>query len=99
MHLEVARRGAWIEYDGIGGWGEDATYVENIHRVLDAGLGDQLLLSHDRGWYDPAQPGGGTPKPYTYLSEVFLPKLGRAGSTAPTIAMLTRDNPFRAFAR
>ena len=99
MHLAVARRGAWIEYDGIGGWGEDDTYVENIHRVLDAGLGHRLLLSQDRGWYDPALPGGGTPKPYTYLSDAFLPKLAASGVDAATIDVLTRDNPFRAFAR
>ena len=99
MHLAVARRGAWIEYDGIGGWGEDDTYVENIHRLLDAGLGHRLLLSHDRGWYDPALPGGGTPKPYTYLYDVFLPKLAASGVDAATIDVLTRDNPFRAFAR
>jgi len=99
MHLAVARRGAWIEYDGIGGWGDDETYVTNINRVLDAGLADQVLLSHDRGWYDPAQPGGGTPKPYTYLSEVFVPKLKASGVDAATIGKLTRDNPFRAFAR
>ena len=43
--------------------------------MLDAGFGDQIMLSMDRGWYDPAQPGGGTPRPFTYLSEVFLPKL------------------------
>jgi phosphotriesterase-related protein len=100
MHLAVARRGAWIEYDDIGRWErEDAQYIENIYRVLDAGFGGQLMLSHDRGWYDPAQPGGGTPKPYTYLSDVFLPKLAASGVDAATIAMLTRDNPFRAFAR
>ena len=99
LHLAVARRGAWIEYDGIGGWGEDATYLENIHRLLDAGLGGQLLLSHDRGWYDPALPGGGTPKPYTYLSEVFLPKLEASGVDRATIDTLIRENPFRAFAR
>ncbi len=99
LHLEIARRGAWIEYDGIGGWGEDATYIGNINRILDAGLGDRLLLSQDRGWFDPALPGGGTPKPYTYLSEVFLPKLAASGVDAATIDMLTRDNPFRAFAR
>ena len=99
MHLAVARRGAWIEYDGIGGWGEDQTYVQNINRLLDAGFADQLLLSHDRGWYDPALPGGGTPKPYTYLSEVFLPKLEASGVDRSTIDKLTRDNPFRAFAR
>jgi phosphotriesterase-related protein len=99
LNLAVARRGAWIEYDGIGGWGEDATYVENINRVLDAGFGDQLLLSHDRGWYDPALPGGGTPKPYTYLSEVFLPKLEASGVDKKTIDDILTKNPFRAFAR
>ena len=67
--------------------------------MLDAGLGDRLLLSHDRGWYDPAQPGGGTPKPFTYISQHFLPKLRAAGLDEATIRMLTHDNPFRAFAR
>ena len=99
LNLEVARRGAWIEYDGIGGWGEDETYVENINKVLNAGFGDQLMLSHDRGWYDPALPGGGTPKPYTYLSEVFLPKLEASGVDRGTIDRIITDNPFRAFAR
>lgn len=99
LHLEIARRGAWIEYDGIGGWGEDETYIANINRILDAGVADRLLLSQDRGWFDPALPGGGTPKPYTYLSEVFLPKLEASGVDAATIDKLTRDNPFRAFAR
>jgi phosphotriesterase-related protein len=99
LHLEVASRGAWIEYDGIGGWGDDDSYVRNINRVLDAGLGDHLLLSHDRGWYDPALPGGGTPKPYTYLHEEFLPKLAASGVDTATIDKLTRENPFRAFAR
>ena len=99
LHLEIARRGAFIEYDWIGVHGSDESYVENINRVLDAGFGTQLLLSQDRGWYDPALPSGGTPKPYTYLSEVFLPKLAASGVDAKTIDMLTRENPFRAFAR
>ena len=98
INLEVARRGAWIEYDGIGG-GDDDMYLDRIRRMLDAGLGDHVLLSHDRGWYDPAQPGGGIPKPFTYLSERFLPKLRQQGVGEPTIHELTQDNPFRAFAR
>lgn len=98
LHLEIARRGAWIEYDWIGG-GDDEPYITNIQRLLDAGLGDRLLLSHDRGWYDPAQPGGGTPKPFTYISEVFLPKLRAAGVDETTIHQLTHINPFQAFAR
>ncbi len=99
LHLEIARRGAFVEYDWIGVHGSDESYVENINGLLDAGFGGQLLLSQDRGWYDPALPGGGTPKPYTYLSEVFLPKLAASGVDAGTIEMLMRENPFRAFAR
>jgi len=51
------------------------------------------------GWYDPAKPRGGTPKPYTHLSEVFLPKLRAAGVNDATIVQLTHNNPFEAFAR
>jgi len=97
-HLDVARRGAWLEYDGIGS-GDDAFYLEVIPRALEAGLVDQMMLSHDRGWYDPAKPGGGVPKPFTYLFEQFLPKLGAVGVDEATIHTLMHSNPFRAFAR
>ena len=101
LHLEMARRGARLEYDAIGNADveNDEYYIQNIQRLLDAGLGNQLLLSHDRGWYDPALPGGGVPKPYTYLPEQFLPKLRAAGVDDITIHQLTHINPFRAFAR
>ena len=101
LHLEIGRRGAWLEYDAIGNKDIEADeyYIERILRLLDAGLGGQLLLSHDRGWYDPSIPGGGTPKTFTYLSEHFLPKLQAAGADAATIQQLTHTNPYRAFAR
>jgi phosphotriesterase-related protein len=101
LHLEMARRGAWLEYDSIGSDApqSDARFVEHILRLLEAGLSNQLLLSHDRGWYDPALPGGGTPKPYTYLTDTFLPQLRLAGLDEVTIHRLTHENPFRAFAR
>lgn len=100
LHLEVARRGAWIEYDAIGGESySDDFFVQHIQNVLDADLGDHLLLSHDRGWYDPAQPKGGTPLPFTYLNGNFLDKLCAAGIDETIIEQLTQKNPFRAFAR
>ena len=98
LHLAVARRGAWIEFDSIGNT-EDDWNIDLIHNALDAGFVDQLLLSHDRGWYDPAKPGGGEPKPYTHLSEVLIPKLIASGIDEETIVRLTHDNPFSAFAR
>lgn len=100
LHLEMARRGCWLEYDAIGSDDfPDAYFVTLIQRVLDAGFGHRLLLSHDRGWYDPSQPGGGTPKPFTHLSQVFLPRLRAAGIDDATIRQLTHVNPFEAFAR
>lgn len=100
LHLEIARRGAWIEYDAIGSDEfDDAFFVERIGRALDAGVGGRLLLSQDRGSYDPAQPGGGTPRPYTYLSETFLPRLRATGLLEAEIQRLIQANPFKAFAR
>jgi phosphotriesterase-related protein len=98
MHVAVAKRGAWIEYDHIGRADDDGV-AEMILRALDAGLGRQLLLSHDRGWYDPALPRGGTPLPYTHLSLSLLPKLRERGVDAAIILQLTQTNPFNAFAR
>jgi phosphotriesterase-related protein len=100
LHLEIARRGGWIEYDAIGSDDfDDAYFVERIERALDADLGGRILLSQDRGQYDPAQPGGGTPRPYTYLIERFLPALRSAGLDEVEVTRLTRHNPFEAFAR
>jgi len=101
LHLEMAKRGAWLEYDSIGNpeWVSEETILENILQLLDAGFGNQLLLSQDRGWYDPALPHGGVPKPYTYLPEQFLPRLRSSGVNEATIRQLTQVNPFRAFSR
>ena len=100
LHVELARRGVWIEYDWIGGDDQnDADYIKRIQRLADAGFIDHLLLSQDRGWYNPALPNGGRQKPYTYLSEQFLPQLRACGFDEAAIRQLTHTNPFRAFAR
>jgi phosphotriesterase-related protein len=96
-HFRVAERGAWLEYDGIS-YEPDEAYIERIQRVLDAGYRN-VMLSQDRGWYDPSKPGGGDPAGYTYLSEQFLPKLRQSGVDEGMIATLTRENPIRAFSR
>ena len=98
LHQAVAARGAWIEYDHVGREPDDVV-VPLILRALEAGLGGQLLLSHDLGWFDPALPGGGTPRPYTHLVDSVLPKLRAAGVDEAMIMRLTETNPFEAFAR
>ena len=99
LNLAAARRGAWISYDGIGWGDDDEMYIERIRAMWDAGFGGQVMLSHDRGWFSPAEAGGGTPKPFTYIHEVFLPKLRAAGFGPEQIERMTQINPFNAFAR
>ncbi|MFB6173214.1 MAG: phosphotriesterase [Halobacteriales archaeon] len=100
FHREVAERGAYVEYDWIGGDDQaDADYVDRVQMLLEAGHTDRILLSQDRGWYDPSEPDGGEQKPYTYLPETFLPKLREAGVDGATIEQITHDNPFEAYAR
>jgi phosphotriesterase-related protein len=101
LNLEMAMRDAWIEYDWIGlpDAFDDEFYINRIRRLCEVGLADHILISHDRGWYTPAEPGGGTPKPFTYLAETFLPRLRASGLDDETIRRFTDANPFRAFAR
>jgi phosphotriesterase-related protein len=97
LHLEMGRRGAWLEYDSIGSQ-SDEWFIDAIRRILDAGFDKQLLLSQDRGWYDPSKPGGGKVMPFTHLAAEFLPKLG-AATDAETVTQLVQHNPFNAYAR
>lgn len=100
LNLEMARRGIWIEYDSLGSdEAGDDLILSRILKMLEAGFGERILLSHDRGWYDPALPGGGTPKPFTYIPETFVPRLQKAGVHEMEIQQMLRSNPFRAFAR
>lgn len=100
LHLEMAKRGAWLEYDAIGNPDapDDQTIISYIQRLSAAGFDKQILLSHDRGWFDPGTPDF-VPLPYTYLSETFIPKLRAAGFDGSAIRQLTAVNPFNAFSR
>jgi phosphotriesterase-related protein len=99
IHREMASRGVWLEYDGIGPPEKDDEFIRLIMATIEAGYIDHILLSQDRGWFDPAKPGGGSPMPYTYLADSFLPKLAAAGLDDRSIEQIMRINPFNAFAR
>ncbi len=98
LRQAIVDRGAWIEYDHVG-QGDDADVLALVLASLDAGHEEQLLLSHDAGWFDPALPGGGAQRPFTTLPMSFLPALRAAGVEEDTVVLLTRRNPFAAFAR
>ena len=97
-HDEAVSRGAWIEYDHVSR-DPDEEVKSLILWALEAGHANNLLISHDVGWFDPAKPGGGMPRSYTHLSDVMIPLLRASGVDDGTLKVLTEDNPFRAYSR
>ena len=98
FHDAAVARGAWIEYDHVFR-DPDEEVKALILRALEAGQAQNLLISHDVGWYDPAKPKGGNQRSYTHLSDVMMPLLRASGVDMPTLKLLTEDNPFNAYAR
>jgi phosphotriesterase-related protein len=104
IHVEAAHRGAYVEFDAIGAehWHSQSALLQSVLALLEASCAEHILLSHDAGWYDPAQPDG-QPRPngirgYTALAEQFIPALRARGVDENTIRLMTVVNPARAFA-
>ncbi len=102
VHLEAARRGAYVAFDAVGAeWQSQSTLVDCTLVLIQAGFGEKILLSHDAGWYDPSRPDGrpeGGIRGYTALVEEFFPALRARGVTDDLIHLITVTNPARAFA-
>jgi phosphotriesterase-related protein len=97
--IRAARHGFWVSIDNVRPEpGIVDAIVERLSRIREAGLLQQVLLSHDAGWYRPGQPGGGAFRDYTALSKELLPALEEAGFEAAEIELLLVSNPARAYA-
>jgi phosphotriesterase-related protein len=94
--FRVAAQGAWVSYDGYSPT-ETARYVNVFREFKDRGCLDQLLLSHDAGWFHPGEPNGGQFRPFGDLFRDLLPELRRSGISETDIRLVTTDNPARAF--
>ena len=98
FHVRAARRGAWVEFDGIS----DATvarHVALVGHMKTEGLLRHVLVSHDAGWYRVGEPGGGQFRPYDTLFTAFVPALKASGFGDAEIRQLLVDNPRRALTR
>jgi phosphotriesterase-related protein len=91
VHEQVARAGAWVEFDGINEKSA-AWHLECVRGMAARGLLGQTLISQDSGWYRVGEPGGGDFRGYAWIYTGFLPQLDEAARTA-----LMRDNPRRCF--
>jgi len=94
-YVEAAKLGVWISLDGIG-WGVDE-YVERVLFAKENGFLDQVLISHDAGWYNPSKPNGGDFQPFTAIFEKLMPALNAKGFDEVDWKLLLEENPKRAF--
>jgi len=99
---EAARRGAYVELDSVGAPYQSQTdLLEITLALIEVGYTDQLLLSHDAGWYNPARPNGLPEdgfRAYIALTKEFLPAVLERGINEEQVQLITVDNPARAFA-
>ena len=77
-HVEAARRGGWVEFDGVHP-DRIEQYVALVMNMQQHGLLGHVLLSHDAGWYSVGEPEGGGFRAYNTLFEELLPALQSAG--------------------
>jgi phosphotriesterase-related protein len=95
-HVDLARAGAWVEYDAVG-WRPINDHVRLISAFLGDGLINRLLVSHDAGWYHVGEKDGGEIKPFTPLLAELVPALEKEGMTSHQKERILFENPRRAF--
>lgn len=92
--MKAAESGCWISLDGLG-WELDR-HLEKVIFAKENGFLDQVLISHDAGWFDP-QKDEQEIVAYTRIFKEFLPQLKSAGFTQREIDLLLKVNPSKAF--
>ena len=95
--VSVLKTGATIGFDQLGKpkYGPDAEKARVIRELVDAGYGEQLLLSHDLARRSLRPAYGGQPG-FAWLLDRFALMLLDAGLTAMDVRQLLVDNPARA---
>jgi len=95
-HLALAKKGVYLEYDTIGRfkYHDDASEIDLIREMIQAGHIDQILMSLDTTTARFKSYGGEIG--LDYLINTFLPQLQSAGVSIDECIRMTRHNPIRA---
>jgi phosphotriesterase-related protein len=91
--VAVARRGAFLSYDRVGHlkFASDDIRIRLVLEMVHRGYTSQLLLSHDMARLSRLAGRGG--HGYSFLVDVFLPRLRGAGVDEATLSAITVNNP------
>lgn len=94
--IEAGKRNAWISIDDINE-NNIQERVETLVELKSAGLLNQILISHDAGWYKPDEPNGGDFRGFSDIFNFLIPALMENGFEQKEINQLLIHNPFDAF--
>ena len=96
VHLELARRGAFLGYDSVSKeqYQPDDGRARFVVALVDAGHGGQVCLSGDLARRTYLEAWGGGPG-YRYILERFLPRLRESGLADEDVERLVVENPAR----
>ena len=95
--LPAAEAGGWIEFDGIRSDEGEALHFDLVTFMKEKGFLDQVLISHDAGWYRVGEPDGGKFVGFARIFQSFLSRLRNAGWNKTEIDQLVTVNPAKAF--
>ncbi|WP_209400385.1 phosphotriesterase [Pseudozobellia sp. WGM2] len=104
-YIEAAKYGAWISLDHVNAGdlnnpeknGNIDWYVATLTKLKDKNILQQVLVSHDAGWYTVGETNGGDFRGYTNLFTELIPALKKHGFSQKDIDMLLVENPKEAY--
>jgi len=96
--VKIAEMGAWISLDNVNENEENISgYIEMLLNLKKHGYLNKVIISHDAGWYNVGQPGGGSFRPYTAIFTHLMPAMKKVGFTDEEINLIMEKNPQEAF--
>lgn len=95
-HIEAAKKGGWVEFDGINDNNIDE-YLSLLGKMKKEKLLNHVLISQDAGWYHVGEPGGGNFRNFNGIFDLFIPAMKNSGFTEKEIELLLVENPAKAF--
>jgi len=97
-YLKAITQGAWISLDNVA---TDSLRIANLvfklTQLKTNGYLNHVLISHDAGWYQVGEKGGGSFRGFKDIFTHLIPELKKQGFTENEVNQLLIVNPVQAF--